>query len=316
MKSVTLLFSIFLLFSVASCNLKGDQKNKAFAVQTQTGGFELEGKITFEEFRAYRDIPVSIVEVNLPDLSKKRLTAGRFAWRHPEGEIIITEGCGSRVNRLVLMEENGRKTLVSPCSSEIPNPGYSPTAFEFSRISPDKKYVAAEVKYYYQDAYRYSTLVLKNKAIIKVFDNYAAPEWLPDGRLLMVSDGLYVSKIDGEPQKIDDGSLISGPNNPDLDPSGKHIAFEWNQRIWTMDLDGKNLKELASGSAIYRYPEWSPNGKYIAFLSTNSYAYSDYARGIHIIEVDTGENIFLDLAHVLGGKSGFHIPQGPLSWTK
>ncbi|WP_343488013.1 hypothetical protein [Allomuricauda sp. d1] len=308
-KSASIGICLIAIFTFLSCNRAGSQKN------TSQGNFRLNGKLTFLEYQPYRGVPVGIVEVNLSDIRKKRLGYGSHPWRHAKGDIILAKGCGDDVNRLVIHEENGKETIVSMCSSEIPNPGYLSTAFEFARLSPDKKLIAAEAKYYLNNGYRYSTVIIKNKEIIKVFDNFGAPEWLPDGRLLLVSDGMYITEINGTLKKIDDGTLSSGPNNPDLDPSGKRIAFEWNQRIWVMDIDGSNLKEIASGNALYRFPAWSPNGKYVAFLAHEGYSFTGWYRGVYVVEVDSGKHQYIDFTHLLDGELG-NVPFGPLSWTE
>ena len=132
--------------------------------------FDLTGKFTFLEYIAFRELPAGISEVNLPDLVTKRLGDGVFPWRHPDGEIIMVKGCGSDVNRLVILDESGSETVVSPCSSEIANPGFLPSKFEFSRLSPDKTLIAAEMKYFIDDGYRYSTVILKDGEIQKIFN--------------------------------------------------------------------------------------------------------------------------------------------------
>lgn len=275
--------------------------------------FPLKGKITFDEYESIRERHLGVLEVNLPKGEKRRLLSGAYSWRHPDGDVIFAQGCGSRVNRLVVSDPSGNSvTIVSPCSNEIENSGYSPSRFEFSRLSPDKSLVAAEVRYYLNDGWRYGTVVLKEGEIHQVYDNFAAPEWLPDGRLLLMSDGIYVTEVGGTPTRIDDGSLTTGPNNPDVDPAGKRIAFEWNQRIWMIGVDGSNLTELATGEDMYRFPAWSPDGKVLAFLATDGYGMRKYKKGIYFLEVATGEFQYLDLASQLDG----HCPTGPLSWIE
>ena len=278
----------------------------------------LSGKLTFGEYRPILEESLGIVEVYLPGGQKKKLFEGNFAWRHPSGNIVINKGCGNFVNQLEVIDNHSRPTIASPCSSEINLPGDSKPLYELSRLSPDKQFIASEVKYnknYFYDTAKISTVLINNGRIKRVFDGFHSPEWLPDGRLLLASDGIYITEIEGTPKKIDDGILSSGPNNLDVDPAGKRIAFEWNQRIWIMDIDGSNLKEIASGPATYRFPAWSPNGKHIAFVAFNSNSLSSIDRGIHFVEVDTGKYQYLDLSSSLGGAAG-HVPYGPLSWTK
>jgi len=65
----------------------------------------------------------------------------------------------------------------------------------------------------------------------------------------------------------------SGDGQPAWSPDGNTIAFisnkdgDVNKQIYTMDVDGKNIKKLTSIGEGARYPVWSPDGKKIAFIS-------------------------------------------------
>lgn len=55
----------------------------------------------------------------------------------------------------------------------------------------------------------------------------------------------------------------------DISPDGKTIAwhnfFNGKADIYTMNIDGINLKKLTSDSLDNRWPRWTPDGKYIAY---------------------------------------------------
>lgn len=274
---------------------------------------DLAGTLTFDFVNWIRHETEAIVDLTLPEGGFRRSASGKHGWRHPDGDLLRLEGCGNYVNRLVIDRADGRSEIVSPCSSEIRTVGGKPQ-FEFSRLSPDKKRIAAELKFYYNSAWQYTVVVLEEGAIVAYFEGHAAPAWLPDGRLLITGNGLYVTSVEGSPERLDDGWLGFGVNNPDVSPDGKIIVFEWNERLWIMDTEGREHKELVSGPNQYRFPTWSPDGNYVAFLATGGSTHSEVDRAVHFIDIRKGEFERIDVSR-FGGTLN-HVPFGPISWTR
>jgi hypothetical protein len=52
--------------------------------------------------------------------------------------------------------------------------------------------------------------------------------------------------------------------------SNGKIAYEFDGDIWAVDPDGTNDVQLTTDPARDRFPDWSPDGKQIAFISTRS----------------------------------------------
>lgn len=276
----------------------------------------LSGKLMFDQLNWITHKRVAMVELSLPDVSMRRLGSGAFPWRHPDGDYVFAQGCGPQANRLAIATESAGPRVVSPCSNEVEAPDYSSPRFEFSRISPDKRYVAAEMVFLVDlsnSQYGYSTVVLEDGEIIAYFNGFAAPEWLPDGRLLLAGDGIYVTEIDGTPTRLDDGTLSAGVNNMDLHPGGEMVMFEWKQQLWLMSIDGREFKEMVSGPAWYRFPAWSPDGNYVAFLSMTGEAPSETLERVYFLDIRDGSIQDIDISEFGGNLS--HRPAGPLSWT-
>jgi tricorn protease len=56
-------------------------------------------------------------------------------------------------------------------------------------------------------------------------------------------------------------------NRPAVSPDAATIAFGWSGEIWTVPVDGGRAKPLTRHTAADREPEFSPDGKQLAFIS-------------------------------------------------
>jgi TolB protein len=79
--------------------------------------------------------------------------------------------------------------------------------------------------------------------------------------------------------------LVEG-RDPSWSPDGTRIAFErqvngGRPQLFTVDLDGSNLRQLTDLQDFIMYPTWSPDGRQIAFEVGMAY--------IAVIGVDGGE---------------------------
>ena len=261
-----------------------------------------------------------IVEINPTPLSKTRLFNGNLPRRYADGRTTYREGCGQRVSRIVLAERNGISTPITPCSSEVANEGASPTDFRQSNLSPDGTKIAVETRIYINSGYSYSTLVfdVASQEVLATARGGYNGTWTPDGRLLLASDeGLFLldAYLDN-PVQI--GSTINGPvGNPDVDPSGTVIAFEYNQQIWGINIDGSDAKQLLTDGSRLRFPVWNPDGSAsLAYLAVPSD--DKYYGYIFAANFENGQAYGLDLAPVLefGSSNFLRTINGPLSWNK
>lgn len=93
-------------------------------------------------------------------------------------------------------------------------------------------------------------------------------QWLiaMDGSLFLFTEG------DKEPRKLTDGTGLakSGFSQPLWSPDGRRIAFsaaakDGGYHIFTMDADGKNIRQITRGETPHYAPNWSPDGERLAF---------------------------------------------------
>src|SRR5262249_12089007 len=104
-------------------------------------------------------------------------------------------------------------------------------------------------------------------------EGYLLPEWLPDGRLLMMGSmcrgaGVWIADRAGaEPRRVDGGDVAAPAGGPAISPDGRQLAMVWNNQVWTLSLDGRHqpapvthLDKAVSAVA------WSPDGTAFAVL--------------------------------------------------
>ena len=285
-----------------------------------TSTFPFSGQFVVDEYSPSIVNPQyeGIVEINPSPLSKTRILDGRLPRRYANGRTTYLQGCGQRVSRIALAEPNGISTPITPCSSETPNSGSSPTDFRQSNLSPDGAKLAVEARFFLDSAFRFSTLVydVSSQALLATLEGAYNGTWTPDGRLLLASDkGLFLLDNNlGNPTRI--GNITGPVGNPDVHSSGEGVVFEFNQQIWGINIDGSEARELINDGSWLRFPVWAPDGSLtVAYLATPSD--DKYFGFIFASDLANGQSYGLDLAPVLefGSSNFLRTVNGPLSWN-
>jgi TolB protein len=129
--------------------------------------------------------------------------------------------------------------------------------------------------------------------LVQVTDDSAGeffPDWSPDGSRLVFSrqndngSGRHLVVIDlatGTEEQLTDPT--SDADIPAWSPDGTQVAFSgkvsgdctWedtdcNIAIFTINADGTGLTQLTDATGIDSFPDWSPNGREIAFHTTRT----------------------------------------------
>ena len=313
--------------SIESSSLPGtaatgsDTHGSGVVVPAGNTDFPFSGTFVVDEYSPSIVSPgyEGIVEIVPSPLTKTRVLSGNLPRRYANGTTTFRQGCGQGVARIALAQPHGTATPITPCSSDIPNEGASPTDFRQSNLSPDGTRVAVEARVFLNSAFRYSTLVfdVASHSLLARWDGGYNSTWTPDGQLLMASDdGLYLldENLDN-PQRL--GSDITGPvGNPDVHPDGTAIVFEFNQQIWGMNSDGSGARELLNDGSWLRFPTWAPDASLtLAYLAVPSD--DKYYGYIFVADLAEGQAYGLDLSSVLefGTANYLRTINGPLSWN-
>jgi Tol biopolymer transport system component len=111
----------------------------------------------------------------------------------------------------------------------------------------------------------------RSGAEVAKFEGYAYPEWLPDGRLLMLGSlcrnaGVWVTDAALKRLTRIDGNQIGTPAAlPAVSPDGKRVALVLNKQLWVMTLDARHeLTQVTEGPYSIGAAAWSPDGSALA----------------------------------------------------
>lgn len=223
--------------------------------------------------------------------------------RSLNGELINVDKNG----RLVIADAQGR--VIDDLTNKIRFPGRGMfvglvnLTFVNPALSPKGDKIAISLVKVDQFGNNYGNVVeiLDRKGNrLTELDGYAQTAWLPDGRLIVTGSyyggdtrgkrGLYLTDTEFRtvtPIVRD----LEAASHPDVSKDGKKIAFWCFENLWTVNIDGTNLKKLYTSKRMIKHPSWSPKGDAIVVLD-NSYS-SNRKFEFVIIDAETGDNFIV-----------------------
>jgi TolB protein len=101
--------------------------------------------------------------------------------------------------------------------------------------------------------------------------------YLPDGKgfgftpLIKRMSKPFVMDPDGRNKKDVSGSGGGFAYGYSASPDGKRICYHENYQVYVADADGSNKVHIKTGRSFNFVPKWSPDGKWIMFLSGEHY---------------------------------------------
>ena len=293
---------------------------QAVSAQAEPGGpvaaQGFDGRILLDEYEWFLDSTyLGVTEVRGDPISTVRLVDGSNPRRLADGRIIYRQACGVGVHQIAVADTDLRSTPITPCSSTVPNPVATDTDFYFPSLDPTGRWVAVQAEWYVgRDGFHIEVVVfdVETQEVVARLENLSTPIWLPDGRLLMSSGDWFWAAAPGEWVAERFPGELTGPvGHPAVSPDGTSIAFEYNQQIWAMNIEGTEAEALILGDQRLRFPAWSPDGSTIVYLST---AKNDqYEPALFFVNLTTEEVWAVRVADHL---SELGTVNGPLTWTE
>ncbi|MEO0602481.1 MAG: hypothetical protein AAF211_13650 [Myxococcota bacterium] len=180
----------------------------------EASGFD--GILTFDEYDWFAvEAHLGVVQYELDSGTKRRLAEGSRPWTHASGATVFLQGCGDLVSRVALRGTDGLVDVLTPCSSELAPREFLNPDFGVAKLSPDETMVAVETFYFVDFEYEVTTSVFEGGELVVEIDGLYAPEWTPDGQLVLAGEGLFLTEAPFDDlTRIDGDRLNAAVGNP------------------------------------------------------------------------------------------------------
>lgn len=206
-------------------------------------------------------------------------------------------------DKVMLFKKGGAKTI------ELYNSTQAFLSLAYPRASTDGNLIS--LTNYDSDEFPVKGTLVFDAAgnIVSGFEDLYEASWTPDGRLIMAgtlylgkfypgaprtgkNEGIFLSDKDLQNARRIDPDLTA-PMSPSVSHDGKKVVFVLNDHLWTMNIDGTDLKQITKGNKEEKDPVWSPDGKYIACFCFGTFE-STYYQTIAVVPSNPNEPTAMD----------------------
>jgi len=135
--------------------------------------------------------------------------------------------------------------------------------------------------------------------------------------VLTLATALASAAAETHPFSIHDALSMDQISDPVVSPNGTEIVFVQSKTdldsnklradLWLVDVDGKNLHQFTTDPADDVNPRWSPDGKYIWFLSARSGSTQIWRIATEGGEAEQITNLPLDVGNLLVSRDGRYL---------
>ncbi len=245
-----------------------------------------------------------------------------WAYIAPGGETITySRALDQRTFDLLVTDSQGRKPrpfLTSPPAASITRGAWSRTHSRLAFTGSGND--GSDMAIYVTDAGGHN---VKRVAAKGLSGQVLYPSWMPDARSVVVVDaaapgGSTLFRIDIE---SGDSKALTSPSQvlagmPSVSPDGKLVAFagqlnegqkydQTRNQIWLLPIEGGKPLSVSAGQG--RQPDWSPDGRWLAFASGR-----DDPAGKHAVFVvdRAGRNLTQLTEHAVNAQHPVWSPDG------
>jgi len=189
---------------------------------------------------------------------------GEYAYLNQAKQIVIADVNGKQIAMLPA-PARAAKSLVS----DAPNEAVLSPNGEFIAVQVDRSEPITSGVFTMEGTPLPCVVVINRQGKeISAFYQKQGAAWTPDNRLVVAhyfDPRIYISDPQVKNlQLVKNSPEMKHTNYPAVSPDGKTVAFSANGRVWLMNLDGTNLKQLTNSGLDETTPVWSPDGKFVA----------------------------------------------------
>jgi hypothetical protein len=131
---------------------------------------------------------------------------------------------------------------------------------------------------------------LSGREVVSIV-GYDDGTWTPDGKIIATgalnAPGLFEIDPGTKAVRAIDAQ-VAAPFGPSVSPDGRTVAFVTGNKVWLIDRDGKNLRQLFQDGRSQQRPAFSPDGTKVAFIICNTVAI-DATGEVFVLDLKTQE---------------------------